>query len=161
GGAHVHVNDTKKPAGDTFVLYGEVVRGELVVGEKAHFTVDDERRERIRANHSATHLLNHALHTVLGAHVSQKGSLVAPDRLRFAFPHFSRMSDDDKRRVEDLVNAEIRRNADSQVDVLPIEEARQKGAVAMFGEKYGDHVRVVRIGHDSLEFCGGTHVRRA
>jgi alanyl-tRNA synthetase len=161
GGGHVHVIDTKKPAGDTFVLFGEVVRGELVVGERATFTVDDARRERIRANHSATHLLNHALKHVLGAHVSQKGSLVAPDRLRFDFTHFSPMSEDEKRRVEDLVNDEIRRNGDSQVDVLPIEEARTKGAVAMFGEKYGDKVRVVRIGHDSLEFCGGTHVRRA
>ncbi|HTJ42340.1 MAG TPA: alanine--tRNA ligase, partial [Kofleriaceae bacterium] len=160
-GAHVHVIDTKKPAGDAFVLFGEVVRGSLSVGDKVTFVVDDERRERIRANHSATHLLNHALKAVLGPHVSQKGSLVAPDRLRFDFTHFSPMSEDEKRRVEDLVNAEIRRNADSQVDVLPIAEAQQKGAVAMFGEKYGEKVRVVRIGNESLEFCGGTHVRRA
>jgi alanyl-tRNA synthetase len=125
------------------------------------FQVDDERRERIRANHSATHLLNHALKHVLGAHVAQKGSLVAPDRLRFDFANFSPMTEDQKRKVEDLVNADIRANADSKVDVLPIEQAKQRGAVAMFGEKYGENVRVVGIGNESLEFCGGTHVRRA
>jgi alanyl-tRNA synthetase len=159
--AKVIVHDTEKPAGDTFVLIGEVTTGSLAVGDQVTFTVDDERRERIRANHSATHLLNLALKQVLGDHVNQKGSLVAPDRLRFDFSHFSPMTDEQKRRVEDLVNAEIRRNADSVVDVLPIDEAKQRGAVAMFGEKYGDKVRVVRIGHESLEFCGGTHVRRA
>jgi alanyl-tRNA synthetase len=143
------------------VLIGEVETGTLAVGDKVKFDVDDARRERIRANHSATHLLNHALKHVLGNHVAQKGSLVAPDRLRFDFAHFSPMTDDQKRQVEDLVNAEIRANADSRVDVLPIEQAKQKGAVAMFGEKYGERVRVVGIGNESLEFCGGTHVRRA
>jgi len=157
----VRIDDTKKPAGDLFVLLGEVVAGTLEVGDAVTFAVDDERRERIRANHSATHLLNLALKRVLGGHVSQKGSLVAPDRLRFDFSHFSPMTDEQKRTVEDMVNAEIRRNVDSVVEVLPIEEARQKGAVAMFGEKYGDRVRVVHIGGESLEFCGGTHVRRA
>ena len=155
------IDDTRKPAGDTFVLVGEVIEGSIAVGELVAFTVDDERRERIRANHSATHLLNHALKTVLGNHVAQKGSLVAPDRLRFDFAHFSPMTEDQKRRVEDLVNAEIRRNVESVVEVLPIEQAKQRGAVAMFGEKYGDHVRVVSIGGESIEFCGGTHVRRA
>jgi alanyl-tRNA synthetase len=157
----VRVDDTKKPTGDVHVLIGELTEGTLAAGERVQFAVDDERRERIRANHSATHLLNHALRTVLGNHVAQKGSLVAPDRLRFDFAHFSPMTDDQKRQVEDLVNAEIRRNKDSVVEVLPIEQARQKGAVAMFGEKYGDRVRVVSIGADSIEFCGGTHVRRA
>ena len=160
-GARIEVFDTKKPAGDLNVLFGEVTAGEIVVGDEVRFAVDDERRDRIRANHSATHLLHLALKRVLGAHVAQKGSLVAPDRLRFDFSHFSPMSEDQKREVEDLVNAEIRRNLDSHVDVLPIEQARQQGAVAMFGEKYGDRVRVVRIGGESLEFCGGTHVRRA
>ena len=98
---------------------------------------------------------------MLGAHVSQKGSLVAPDRLRFDFAHFSPMTEVQQREVEDRVNAEIRRNLDSVVEVLPIEQARQRGAVAMFGEKYGDRVRVVSIGGESIEFCGGTHVRRA
>jgi alanyl-tRNA synthetase len=159
--ATVRVDDTKKPAGDVHVLVGEVRQGAIAVGDKVEFHVDDERRERIRANHSATHLLHHALKHVLGKHVAQKGSLVAPDRLRFDFTHFSPMTEEQKRTVEDLVNAEIRANVDSRVEVLPIDEARQKGAVAMFGEKYGDRVRVVSIGRDSIEFCGGTHVRRA
>jgi alanyl-tRNA synthetase len=160
GGA-VRIDDTKKPAGDVHVLVGEVTEGAIAVGDPVTFEVDDERRERIRANHSATHLLHHALKHVLGGHVAQKGSLVAPDRLRFDFTHFSPMTDEQRRRVEDLVNAEIRANEDSRIEVLPIEEARQRGAVAMFGEKYGERVRVVSIGGQSIEFCGGTHVRRA
>ncbi|MDX2087459.1 MAG: alanine--tRNA ligase [Kofleriaceae bacterium] len=160
-GGKVRIVDTKKPTGDVHLLSGEVESGSIAVGDKVAFLVDDERRERIRANHSATHLLNHALHTVLGSHVAQKGSLVSPDRLRFDFAHFAPMTEDEKRRVEDLVNAEIRANKDSVVETLPIEEAKKKGAVAMFGEKYGDTVRVVSIGRESIEFCGGTHVRRA
>ncbi|HEY6177030.1 MAG TPA: alanine--tRNA ligase [Kofleriaceae bacterium] len=159
--AAVRIDDTKKPAGDVHVLFGEVTRGTIGVGDRVRFTVDDDRRERIRANHSATHLLHHALKRVLGDHVAQKGSLVAPDRLRFDFAHFSPMTDDEKRRVEDLVNTEIWRNLDSVVEVLPLAEAKQRGAVAMFGEKYGERVRVVSIGGESIEFCGGTHVRRA
>jgi alanyl-tRNA synthetase len=161
GGARVRIVDTRKPAGDMFVHQGEVEIGPIAVGDRVTFEVDDERREAIRANHSATHLLHLALKRVLGGHVAQKGSLVAPDRLRFDFTHFSPMTDAQKREVEDQVNAEIRRNVDSLVEVLPLDEARQRGAVAMFGEKYGDRVRVVRIGGESLEFCGGTHVRRA
>ncbi len=160
GGARVRIDDTQKPAGDLYVHSGVVESGTIAVGEAVVATVDAERRDRVRANHSATHLLHHALKHVLGNHVAQKGSLVAPDRLRFDFAHFSAMTDDQKRRVEDLVNAEIRRNDDSLIEVLPLEQARQRGAVAMFGEKYGDQVRVVRIGHESLEFCGGIHVKR-
>jgi alanyl-tRNA synthetase len=159
--SRVRIDDTRKPAGDTFVLIGAVIEGSIAVGEQVSFAVDDERREQIRANHSATHLLNHALRNVLGNHVAQKGSLVAPDRLRFDFAHFSPLTEEQKRRVEDIVNAEIRANRDSVIEVLPIEQAKQRGAVAMFGEKYGDHVRVVSIGGESIEFCGGTHVRRA
>ncbi|MBV8762113.1 MAG: alanine--tRNA ligase, partial [Deltaproteobacteria bacterium] len=159
--AKIRVDDTKKPAADVHVLIGEVTLGTIGVGEHVHFEVDEDRRDRIRANHSATHLLNHALKKVLGGHVAQKGSLVAPDRLRFDFAHFSPMTPEQLRQVEDLVNAEIRRNIDSKVEVLPIDQAKQKGAVAMFGEKYGERVRVVSIGGESLEFCGGTHVRRA
>ncbi|HSN27456.1 MAG TPA: alanine--tRNA ligase [Kofleriaceae bacterium] len=159
--AKVRIDDTKKPAADVHVLIGEVTLGTIGVGEHVHFEVDEDRRDRIRANHSATHLLNHALKRVLGGHVAQKGSLVAPDRLRFDFAHFSPMTPEQIRQVEDLVNAEVRRNIDSKVEVLPIDQARQKGAVAMFGEKYGERVRVVSIGGESLEFCGGTHVRRA
>ncbi|HEX2684980.1 MAG TPA: alanine--tRNA ligase [Kofleriaceae bacterium] len=160
-GAEVRIDDTKKPTGDVHVLVGEVTLGSIRTGDRVSFAVDDERRERIRANHSATHLLHHALKAVLGDHVAQKGSLVAPDRLRFDFAQFSPMTEDQKRQVEDLVNREIRRNLDSVVEVLPIAEAKQRGAVAMFGEKYGERVRVVSIGGDSIEFCGGTHVRRA
>jgi alanyl-tRNA synthetase len=161
GAARVRITDTKKPANDVHVLIGEVEAGSIEAGARVQFTVDDDRRERIRANHSATHLLNHALRTVLGGHVAQKGSLVAPDRLRFDFAHFSPMTDEQRRTVEDLVNAEIRANIDSRVEELPIEVAKQRGAVAMFGEKYGERVRVVSIGGESIEFCGGTHVRRA
>ena len=159
--SRVRITDTKKPTGDVHILIGEVEAGTVILGDKATFEVDDERRERIRANHSATHLLNHAFQKVLGSHVAQKGSLVSPDRLRFDFAHFAPMTDEDKRKVEDLVNAEIRKNIDSVIQVLPIEEAKKQGAVAMFGEKYGDTVRVVSIGGESMEFCGGTHVRRA
>ena len=157
----VRIDDTKKPAGDVHVLFGEVTEGAIGVGDPVRFAVDDDRREQIRANHSATHLLHHALKRVLGDHVAQKGSLVAPDRMRFDFAHFAPMTEAQKRQVEDRVNAEIRRNIDSVIEVLPIEQAKLRGAVAMFGEKYGDRVRVVSIGGESIEFCGGTHVRRA
>ena len=160
-GAKIRIDDTQKPAGDMHVLLGEIQTGTIKVGDTVKFGVEDERRERIRANHSATHLLHHALKKVLGDHVGQKGSLVAPDRLRFDFTHFSPMTAEQIREVEDLVNAEIRANRDSVVEVLPLDQAKQKGAVAMFGEKYGANVRVVSIGGESIEFCGGTHVRRA
>ena len=160
-GAAVRIDDTEKPAGDLHVLIGEVETGAIAVGDQVQFTVDDVRREKIRANHSATHLLNLALKKVLGDHVNQKGSLVAPDRLRFDFSHFSPMTEEQKRRVEDLVNADIRANVDSVIETLPIDEAKRRGAVAMFGEKYGDRVRVMQIGPESLELCGGTHVRRS
>jgi alanyl-tRNA synthetase len=161
GGTRVRIDDTQKPAGEVHVLFGEVTEGALALGDAVRFEVGAERRERIRANHSATHLMNLALRRVLGDHVTQKGSLVTPDRLRFDFSHFSPMTDEQCRQVEDLVNAEVRRNTDSKIEVLPISEARSRGAVAMFGEKYGETVRVVKIGDESLEFCGGTHVRRA
>jgi alanyl-tRNA synthetase len=160
-GTRVRIDQTTKPVADLWVHHGEVVAGALAVGAAVTATVDDERREQIRANHSGTHLLHHALKAVLGDHVAQKGSLVAPERLRFDFAHFAPMTTEQVRAVEDRVNAEIRRNADSVIEVLPIDQAKSRGAVAMFGEKYGESVRVVRIGEQSLEFCGGTHVRRA
>ncbi len=157
----IEILDTVKPAGDLFVLRGKVKRGSLRVGDELEQQVDTARRDAIRANHSATHLLHHALHQVLGEHATQKGSLVGPDRLRFDFSHFSPLTGDEKQRLEDLVNQAIRKNRDTVTEVLPIEQAKQKGAMHMFGEKYGDSVRVVHIGGESLEFCGGTHVRRA
>ena len=159
-GARVRIDNTLKPAGDVHVHRGEVVAGKIVPGDTLLLEVDDQRRNHIRANHSATHLLQLALRAVLGDHVAQKGSLVASDRLRFDFSHFNAVTDRDKRAVEDLVNAEIRANLASEIEVLPIAVARERGAVAMFGEKYGETVRVVHIGGQSLEFCGGTHVAR-
>ena len=160
-GAVIRIDDTHKSGGDTIVHLGEVVSGTLSVGDRLTLTVDEDRRDRIRANHSATHLAHHALKHVLGEHVVQKGSLVAPDRLRFDFAHSRPMTPEQIREVEDRVNHEVWKNADSVVEVLALAEAKQRGAVAMFGEKYGEKVRVVRIGGESLEFCGGTHVRRA
>ena len=165
GSCEIEITDTKKPAGSMSVLFGTVKRGTVSMRNGAtptfRFAVDGNRRDRIRANHSATHLLHLALKKYCGDHVAQKGSLVTADRLRFDFAHFSPMTLEQRRQVEDWVNAEIRSNRDSSIEVLPIEAAKQKGAVAMFGEKYGDTVRVVSIGNESLEFCGGTHVRRA
>ena len=160
-GAAVRIDDTRKVGGTVFVHLGALESGALGVGDRLTLEVDRQRRDRIRANHSGTHLLHLALKQVLGDHVAQKGSLVAPDRLRFDFSHFSPMTAEEKQQIEDWVNDEIRRNADSLTEVLPVAEARERGATAMFGEKYGEKVRVVRIGGESLEFCGGTHVRRA
>jgi alanyl-tRNA synthetase len=159
--AEVEILDAQKPTGDVIVHAGKVKKGTLSVGDSAKFEVDAERRQAIRGNHSATHLLHLALKKTLGDHVAQKGSLVAPDRLRFDFTHFSPMTAEQIGAVEDWVNREVLKNEDSQIEVLPIAEAKKRGAVAMFGEKYGDSVRVVKIGGESLEFCGGTHVGRA
>jgi alanyl-tRNA synthetase len=157
--AQLLVRDCKRPVSTLWVHFVEVKSGELRVGDPVELTVDVERRDDIRRNHSATHLLHWALRRVLGAHVTQKGSLVAPDRLRFDFSHTTPLSDDEKRRVEDLVNARVRANAPADTAVLPIAEAKQAGAIAFFGEKYGATVRVVTMG-ESKEFCGGTHVAR-
>ncbi len=160
GGA-IQIDDCRKPAGGVHLHLAQITEGTVAVGDAVEITVDDERRERIRANHSATHLMNLALSRVLGSHVAQKGSLVTPDKLRFDFAHFSPMTAEQKRAVEDWVNHEIRANHQSRTEVLPIADAKKRGAVAVFGEKYGETVRVVHIGGESLEFCGGTHVRRA
>ena len=120
-----------------------------------------ERRQKIRANHSATHLLHKALKVVLGDTVNQKGSVVNPEALRFDFSHFSPMSTAEIERVEDLVNGWVRDNQDSQTKVMGLAEAKAAGAVALFGEKYGDKVRVVTVHSESTELCGGTHVRRS
>jgi alanyl-tRNA synthetase len=157
--AKLRVADVKRPVSTLWVHHAEVTEGELRVGDEVDLTVDAERRDAIRRNHSATHLLHWALRTVLGEHVTQKGSLVAPDRLRFDFSHFAPLTSDEKRKVEGLVNARIRANAATDTQVLPIADAKKAGAIAFFGEKYGDTVRVVSMA-ESKEFCGGTHVSR-
>jgi alanyl-tRNA synthetase len=157
--AALRVDDVKRPLSTLYVHLGEVTAGELRVGDSVELEVDGERRDAIRRNHSATHLLHWALRTVLGAHVTQKGSLVAPDRLRFDFSHFAPLTREERQRVEDLVNARVRANLPAQTEVLPIAEAKKAGAIAFFGEKYGDTVRILTMG-ESKEFCGGTHVSR-
>jgi alanyl-tRNA synthetase len=138
---------------------GVVEEGAIAVGDRVALAVDDRRRDLIRANHSATHLLHFALRERLGEHVKQAGSVVAPDYLRFDFSHFQPLTDDDLKAVERRVNDLVRENAETETAVLKLEEARTAGAMMIFGEKYGDVVRVVRIG-PSKELCGGTHVRR-
>jgi len=138
---------------------GRIQEGELEVGDVCVAKVDAERRAKTVRNHSATHLMHKALREVLGAHVQQKGSLVNAERTRFDFAHNQPMTDAEITKVEALVNAEILANAATQARVLPIEEAQKTGAVMLFGEKYGDEVRVLDIG-TSRELCGGTHVQR-
>ena len=153
------VIDSKRPLSPLCVHLCEIVSGRIQVGDTLELAVDVERRNAIRRNHSATHLLHWALRTVLGEHVAQKGSLVAPERLRFDFSHVAPLSPEDKQKVEDLANLRVLRNLPVNTDVLPIAQAKQAGAVAFFGEKYGDTVRVMTMG-ESKEFCGGTHVQR-
>jgi alanyl-tRNA synthetase len=157
--ASFEVTDTRRPLPALHVHLGRLESGELRVGDRVKLTVDAERRNAIRRNHSATHLLHWALRHVLGEHVAQKGSLVAPDRLRFDFSHFQPLTLAEKQMVEDLVNARVLRNLPAQTDVLPMAEAKSRGAIAFFGEKYGENVRVLSMG-ESVELCGGTHVGR-
>ena len=163
-GCTINVTDTKKENGlavhittdDLSALFATLPDG--LAGTEWMACVDVERRDASAANHSCTHLLDEALRTVLGTHVEQKGSLVTPDSLRFDFSHFQKVTDEELRQVEHLVNAKIRANVPlTEYRNLPIEQARELGAIALFGEKYGDHVRVVQFG-SSVEFCGGTHV---
>ena len=159
--AQVVIKDTSKPIGNLIVHHGTVSEGKVAVGESASLQIDTARRQAIRGNHSATHLLHHALREVLGTHVAQKGSEVGPNQLRFDFSHFQAMSPTELEEVELRVNAEIRANRPSSTELCSLEQAREAGAMALFGEKYGDRVRVVRIGGESVELCGGTHVRQA
>ena len=153
------VVDTQK-SGKARVHYGSVQAGELRVGDKVEAHVDAERRQAIRLNHSATHLMHAALRTVLGEHVQQKGSLVAPDRLRFDFSHFEPVSAEQLTEIEDMINDQIRRNVAADTKVMSYDAAVASGAIALFGEKYDDEVRVLNFGGFSVELCGGTHVDR-
>ena len=153
------VVDTQK-SGKAIVHYGSVQAGEFSVGDKVDAHVDAEGRQAIRLNHSATHLMHAALRAVLGDHVHQKGSLVAPDRLRFDFSHYEGVTAEQLQEVEDIVNDEIRRNVEADTQVMSYDDAIGSGAVALFGEKYGDKVRVLNFGDFSVELCGGTHVDR-
>ncbi len=154
------VNDTIKLAGAFHGHVGTWAGKPLRLGAPLNGSVDAARRQAIVLNHSATHLLHAALREVLGDHVTQKGSLVAPDRLRFDFSHFKPVSAEELRTIEDLVNAEVRRNVDAEIRQMAYKEAIDFGAMALFGEKYGDEVRVLRLGDFSTELCGGTHVGR-
>ena len=161
------VVDTEKKLGALHVHVVEVARGSFAVSDAVELKVDGERRRATRANHSATHLLHGALKRVLGPHVSQKGSLVAPDRLRFDFSHPKAVTPEELERIESQVNAIVRQNTDVSTRLMPTDKAIEAGAEALFGEKYGDEVRVLTMGDDpaatkpfSVELCGGTHVRR-
>ncbi|MGY8877044.1 MAG: alanine--tRNA ligase, partial [Pseudoalteromonas sp.] len=125
------------------------------VNDKVDATIDDVRRDSIKKNHTATHILHEALRQLLGDHVGQKGSLVQPDRLRFDFSHFEAVTKDELREIERVVNDEIRRNFALNTELMAIDDAKAKGAMALFGEKYDDEVRVVTIGDYSIELCGG------
>jgi alanyl-tRNA synthetase len=168
-GARFRVRDTQKRLGDLFVHYGVLEAGVLHAGDEVELEVDHARRQAIRIHHSATHLMHEALRQVLGPHVAQKGSLVAPDRLRFDFSHHKAMSDDEVGRVEDIANAVVWQNDEVATRLMSVDDAIAEGAVALFGEKYGDEVRVVSMGREpdggnrpvySMELCGGTHVAR-
>ncbi len=155
------MQDTFAPVKDLILHKSKVEKGSIKVGDALTATVDAEKRDATRRNHTATHLVHAALSEVLGTHVKQAGSVVAPNYLRFDFTHYQPISDEEIRQIEDLVNREILKNDPVNTDLMSIEEAMQSGAMALFGEKYGSDVRVLIIGEGtfSKELCGGTHVR--
>ena len=160
GGIGFEVTDTQRH-GDAVVHIGVVTGGALSTGAVVEARVDAKARRATARNHSATHLLHAALRAVLGEHVRQKGSLVAPDRLRFDFSHYEPVTRDEIRRIETMVSSWILDNDKARTEVMPLEDARRSGAIALFGEKYDDPVRVLSLGDYSVELCGGTHVSRA
>lgn len=153
------VTDTKKE-GLAYLHYGQLKKGTLLIGAKVHAEVDDKKRIATALNHSATHLLHAALRKSIGEHVIQKGSLVEPERLRFDFTHFAPLTVEEINKVEQLVNQQIRANLPVQTQIMSPDKAKQVGALALFGEKYGEEVRVLSMGNFSMELCGGTHVKR-
>lgn len=154
----ISVNVTKKLPDGAVIMIGSVTEGTVSVGDAVTFTVEMDRKNDIARNHTATHLLHAALKQVLGDHVNQAGSYVGPDRLRFDFSHFSQVTEEELKEVEAIVNEQILASKAVEIEELPIEEAKKKGAMALFGEKYGDIVRVVTVPGFSMEFCGGSHV---
>lgn len=156
--AQFTVVDTNYVAGSVIRHFAELTSGSPVIGELATLKVDAQRRDAIRRNHTGTHLLHWALRRVLGDHVRQQGSLVTPDRLRFDFTHYGPLTLEERRKVEALVNAEIISNVEVKTDLMPKQEALDAGAMAFFGDKYADVVRVVKAGSSSVELCGGIHV---
>ena len=159
-GVKFNVDSTSKLAGQFHAHVGALEVGTLKVGDRVVGAVDATRRQDIVLNHSATHLMHEALRRVLGDHVTQKGSLVAADRLRFDFSHSQPVTKEQLAEIEEIVNAEIRANVETQVRHMTMDDAKSAGAMALFGEKYGDEVRVLNIGNHSIELCGGTHVQR-
>ena len=159
-GFNFAVLDTKKPVENFIVHKGIVQKGKIKVGDTAQLIVDEKKRKAIAANHSGTHILQAALKAVLGDHIKQSGSQVTAERLRFDFTHFSKISDEELQRVEDIANDTIRKNLPVQTEVCALEEALKTGATAVFDEKYGATVRIVKMGEMSMELCGGTHVQR-
>jgi alanyl-tRNA synthetase len=156
----LQVEETLRPIGDLIVHKGKVKRGTVKEGMRASLKVDPDRRRAITLNHTGTHLLQAVLREVLGTHVHQAGSLVAPDRLRFDFTHFAPVEKKDLEQVEFLVNQKVRENLKVETKIMPVEDALRLGAMALFGEKYGERVRVVMVSDFSMELCGGTHASR-